>query len=85
MVATTGKDGRGKSSPPPGFDPWAVQPVAGRFTDNATPADSLYGINYIYSPVWKITMWNITFSISVCPVVPSFRQFVRTEEHGSLG
>ena len=26
----------GKISPPPGFDPWTVQPVASRYTDYAT-------------------------------------------------
>ena len=29
----TGPDGRGKSRPPPGFDPRTVQPVASRSTD----------------------------------------------------
>jgi hypothetical protein len=27
-----------KISPPPGFDPWAVQPVANRFINYASPA-----------------------------------------------
>jgi hypothetical protein len=27
-----------KISPPPGFDPWTVQPVASRYTDYAIPA-----------------------------------------------
>ena len=27
-----------KISPPPGFDPWTVQPVAIRYIDNAVPA-----------------------------------------------
>ena len=30
-----GLDGRRKSRLPPGFDPWAVQPVARRYTDHA--------------------------------------------------
>ena len=29
-----GLDGYGKSRPPPGFDPRAVQPVANRYTDS---------------------------------------------------
>jgi hypothetical protein len=33
-----GLDGCGKSRPPPGFDPRAVQPVASRYTDYAIPA-----------------------------------------------
>ena len=35
---TAGMDGCGKSSPPPGFDPLTVQPVASRYTDWAIPA-----------------------------------------------
>ena len=32
-----GRSGQvGKISPPPGFDPWTVQPVASRYTDYAT-------------------------------------------------
>ena len=30
-----------KISPPPGFDPWTVQPVASRYTDCAIPAPAL--------------------------------------------
>jgi hypothetical protein len=34
-----GRSGRvRKISPPPGFDPWTVQPVASRYTDYAIPA-----------------------------------------------
>ena len=34
-----GRSGRArKISPPPGFDPWIVQPVASRYTDWAIPA-----------------------------------------------
>ena len=34
-----------KISPPPGFDPWTVQPVASRYTDYATrPTEVGYGI-----------------------------------------
>jgi len=35
---STGLNGCGKSRPPPGFDPWTVQPVASRYTDCAFPA-----------------------------------------------
>ena len=31
-----GLDRCGKSRPPPGFDPWTVQPVASRYTDYVT-------------------------------------------------
>ena len=31
--ASSGLDGCGKISPPPGFDPQTVQPVASRYTD----------------------------------------------------
>ena len=31
-------DGCGKSRPPPGFDPWTVQPIPSRYTDWAIPA-----------------------------------------------
>ena len=35
-----GRSGRvRKISPPPGFDPWTVQPVASRFADLAIPAN----------------------------------------------
>jgi hypothetical protein len=37
---TAGVDGRGKSSPPQGFDPRNVQPVANRYTDYAIPAQA---------------------------------------------
>ena len=30
------------TSPPPGFDPRTVQPVASRYTDRATPDHNLY-------------------------------------------
>ena len=34
-----GRSGRmRKTSPPPGFDPWTVQPIASRYTDWAIPA-----------------------------------------------
>jgi hypothetical protein len=31
-----------KISPPPGFDPWTVQPIASRYTDCAIAAHTLY-------------------------------------------
>ena len=37
-----GRSGRArKTSPPPGFDPRTVQPVASRYTDWAIPAESM--------------------------------------------
>jgi hypothetical protein len=38
MDPSAGVDGYGISSPPPGFDPRTVQPVASRYTDWAIPA-----------------------------------------------
>jgi hypothetical protein len=32
MGTRAGLEGSGKSRPPPGFDPWTVQPVASRYT-----------------------------------------------------
>ena len=41
-VGPQGRSGRVlKISPPPGFDPRTVQPVASRYTDYAIPAHSL--------------------------------------------
>jgi hypothetical protein len=42
MGPMAGLDGCGKSRLPPGFDPRAVQPVAGRYTDRAIPAHLCY-------------------------------------------
>ena len=37
-VGPPGRYGRGREiSPPPGFDPWTVQPVVSRYTDYAVP------------------------------------------------
>jgi hypothetical protein len=33
-----------KISPPPGFNPWTIQPVASRYTDYAIPAN-YYGVS----------------------------------------
>ena len=44
MGPRAGLDRCGKSRPPPGFDPWTVQPVASRYTDYATrPTLTSYG------------------------------------------
>jgi hypothetical protein len=40
-----GLDGCGKSRPPPGFDPWTVQPVASRHTHYAIPVPILRHVN----------------------------------------
>jgi len=39
-----------KILPPPGFDPWTVQPVVSRYTDCCTPALITYigAINYAF-------------------------------------
>jgi hypothetical protein len=39
----------GKISPPPGFDPRTIQPVASRYTDCAIPADCTYHTLFIFS------------------------------------
>ena len=36
-----GLDGLRKISPPPGFDPWTVQPLASRYTDYANLAHAM--------------------------------------------
>jgi hypothetical protein len=36
-----GLDGLRKISPPPGFDPWTVQPLASCYTDYAIPAHAM--------------------------------------------
>jgi hypothetical protein len=45
-----GLHGPGKSLPPPGFNPWTVQPVASRYTDWAIPrikrSQSLLALNW---------------------------------------
>jgi hypothetical protein len=38
VVLGTGLEGCGKSRPPPGFDPWTVQPVVSRYTDHEIKA-----------------------------------------------
>jgi len=55
-----GLDRRGKSRPPPGFDPQTVQPVASRYTDYAARPmmtvgnDILWGVMSIGSrTVWE--------------------------------
>jgi hypothetical protein len=45
-----GRSGRArKISPPPGFDPRTVQPVASRYTDYAVPADHVSLCEYLKS------------------------------------
>jgi hypothetical protein len=46
-------------SPPPGFDPRTVQPVASRFTDYAIPAHTYYAVLYytiLYCTGWYCTV-----------------------------
>jgi len=48
-----------KISPPPGFDPRTVQPVASRYTDYATRPTSLGGtLLYVYTPIGVFNAWN---------------------------
>ena len=48
MDPRDGLEGCGKISPPPGFDPRTVQPVASRYTDCAIPAYVCFKIYIIY-------------------------------------
>ena len=55
-----GRSGRmQKISPPPGFDPRALLPVASRYTDYAIPAHKF---------MWKkvILEWDVTYLIKPC-------------------
>jgi hypothetical protein len=49
-----GLDGRGKSRPPPGFDPRTVPPVASRYTD--------CGLHIIYAPQYITAFTAPTFN-----------------------
>ena len=51
-----GQSGRvWKISPPPGFDPWTVQPVASHYTDWAIPAHEVH--------CTKVNIW--TYSVEM--------------------
>jgi hypothetical protein len=56
VVPRAGPDRCGKSRPPPGFDPWNVQPVTSCYTDYATL------LLHVYSPKYK--MWFFPGSLS---------------------
>jgi len=44
LVGTQGRSGRvQKTSPPPGYNPRTVQPIASRYTDEAIPVQGLVG------------------------------------------
>ena len=43
-----------KISPPPGFDPWTVQPVGSHYTDYATPGKTVFYIKF-----FKVLVINI--------------------------
>jgi hypothetical protein len=50
LGGSQGRSGRvRKISPPPGFDPRTVQPVASRYTDWATPAHTYMGRDSLLS------------------------------------
>ena len=44
-----------KISPPPGFDPRTVQPVASRYTNYAIPAPLFMGISFLFTPSFSGT------------------------------
>jgi len=44
-----------KISPPPGFDPRTVQPVASRYTDWAIPGPLFTGISFLFTPAFSGT------------------------------
>jgi hypothetical protein len=52
------REGCGKISPPPGFDPRTAQPIASRYTDGAIPAHHKFGIR-------KILIINLSFKFAV--------------------
>ena len=51
LCGPQGRSGRvRKISPPPGFDPWTIQPVASRYTGYAIPAHTVLSLrNKIYT------------------------------------
>jgi hypothetical protein len=59
MCGPQGRSGQVReiSPPPPGFDPWTVQPVASRYTDYATRPHLPYKVNVI---TWLPCLINIT-------------------------
>ena len=65
-----GRSGRvRKISPPPGFDPRTVQPVASRYTDYAIPAATWHNIpenmDLIFTFVTKFTQFEGLAQLSV--------------------
>ena len=71
----------GKISPPPGFDPWTVQPVASRYTDCATrPTSKMSGWGEIVivrsvtvRPLGCIESWGTDFPVT-WPYIPEERK-----------
>ena len=56
VVPRAGLDRCRKSRPPPGFDPWTVQPVASRYTDYATRPTPRCGMrSYSSTPLYAST------------------------------
>ena len=49
MGPRVGLDGLRKISPPPGFDPRTVQPLASHYTDYANPAHMTYIVTALVS------------------------------------
>jgi hypothetical protein len=60
-----------KPSPPPGFDPWTVQPLANHYTDYTIPAHKVNKIkttfNFIYPSNMK-TLCNKNYKIPRMPL-----------------
>jgi hypothetical protein len=51
-----------KISPPPGCDPWTVQPLASRYNDWAIPAPPLR-IALLKNPSVPVSCWNLNSSV----------------------
>ena len=64
-----------KISPPPGFDPRPVQPLASRYTDCAIPALLEYIGNQCLFLSCHMPRMILTFYSSYCPVYQHFSAF----------
>jgi len=73
-----GRSGRvRKISPPSGFDPWTVQPVASRYTDYAVPADHISLCEYIESSSIIGLDTLLVFQDVEAPKISRHMRFVR--------
>jgi hypothetical protein len=61
-----------KSRPPPGFDPWSVQPVTSRYTDYAIPVHVVYNFDVFSSNCVILDMLSRGMYIVSCECKLSF-------------